>query len=170
MERDAEERILSALGRIEGRLAALGELEHLRDRRGARPGSRDAAEPAAPRIARVPAGGNDEEDWFALPEAQVAAILAPFANEQRVKLLKALYLGLTESGQLKEFTGLTGGQLYHHLKELALARFLSREVRGEYRLSSFGYYAFSALMILAAELLGEEMDEELVGPEEIQPD
>ncbi len=73
--------------------------------------------------------------------------------------------GATASGVI---TGLTGGQLYHHLKELALSRFLSRQVRGEYHLSGFGYYAFSAMMILASDLLAEEHDEELVTPEEIE--
>ena len=124
----------------------------------------------APRTVNVPGGGNDEEAWLELSEDEVAAVMAPFANAQRVRLLKALYLGIAESGQLKDFTGLTGGQLYHHLKELALAKFLSRHMRGEYRLSSFGYYAFSALMILAHDLLAQETDEEVVKPEEIELD
>jgi len=159
-----EERILASLARIEARLESAVP--------GSRPGIQRAhsVPPEAPAAKRVASGGNDEEAWLELPEDQVTAIVAPFANEQRVKLLKALYLGIAESGHLKEFTGLTGGQLYHHLKELALAKFLSRQIRGEYRLSSLGYYAFSALMILMADLLAEELDEEVVTPEEIELD
>lgn len=169
MQSEKEEKFLAALGRIEARLAVLNEMERTLARLEkslSLPKERPEAEPGE--TVRLPGGGNEEETWLDLPEDQVAAVLAPFANAQRVKLLKALYMGISESGQLKEFTGLTGGQLYHHLKELALAKFLSRKVRGEYRLSSFGYYAFSALMILVASLLEEEMEEEVVTPEEIE--
>ncbi|MGE5551054.1 MAG: hypothetical protein ACM3ZC_11075 [Bacteroidota bacterium] len=175
---EADERVISALDRIEARLGSLPEIERTVTRlekalsavrRGlTAPAGQQPRQESA--VARVAVGGNEEEVWLDLPEERVASVMAPFANEQRVKLLKALYLGLSESGQLREFTGLTGGQLYHHLKELALAKFLSRQVRGEYHLSTFGYYAFSALMILAADLLAEEPEEELVKPEEIEFD
>lgn len=179
MDPETDERVLAALDRIETRLGSLAELEQtvirleraLPTPRGEKAISQNRAD-ARPASAatRVAAGGNGEEDWLDLPEAQVASVMAPFANEQRVKLLKALYLGMSESSQLREFTGLTGGQLYHHLKELALARFLSRQVRGEYHLSTFGYYAFAALMILASDLVAEEPDEALIKPEEIEFD
>lgn len=173
MQKEIDERILSVLDRIDERLAVLADLERVLPRIARtlpqpQKGRTGVAETPPP--THVPGGGNDEETWLELSEDEVAGVMAPFANAQRVKLLKALYLGIAESGQLKEFTGLTGGQLYHHLKELALAKFLSRHVRGEYRLSSFGYYAFSALMILAHDLLTQETDEEVVKPEEIELD
>ncbi len=164
------ERILSALGRIEARLSSLGEMERALKKLGSPSGQVEESTPKTDKsagILSVPGGGNEEESWLTLSEEHLAALMAPFANQQRIKLLKALYLGFTESNQLKEFTGLSGGQLYHHLKELAMARFLTRQVRGEYRLSAFGYYAFSAFMILAADLLAEQAEEELVEPLEI---
>ena len=173
---EKQDKILAILGRLEARLAVLTEMERTLARLAKAVTAFKDKAPEESEISeikekplRLQVGGNEEETWLALPEEQVAAVLAPFANAQRVKLLKALYLGISESGQLKEFTGLTGGQLYHHLKELALAKFLSRKVRGEYRLSSFGYYAFSALMILVASLLEEEIrEEEVIAPEEIE--
>jgi len=164
MNAENNEAILAALARIETRLAALEDSDRQETRR-ERPAP--LARGQAPGVINVPISGNEEEQWMELPEDRVAAIMAPFANEQRIKLLKALYMGTTESGRLKDLTGLTGGQLYHHLKELALGKFLSRPVRGEYRLSAFGYYTFSALMILISDLIAEQMNEEIITPEEI---
>lgn len=169
-----EDPVLAALARIEERLPDLRRFEQvlhrLENKLAAGAGTRPASSKGGGETMRMPGGGNDEESWLGQPEERTAAVMAPFANAQRLKLLKALYLGISESSQLKEFTGLTGGQLYHHLKELALAKFLSRQIRGEYRLSSFGYHAFSAFMILAADLLAEEPDEDVVEPEEIELD
>ncbi|MGE5530427.1 MAG: hypothetical protein ACM3X6_14970 [Patescibacteria group bacterium] len=169
MEPDLTAQILAALARVEARLASLEERRPRRQPPDETADSRSA--PARgetqPKRARAAMGGNEEENWLDVPEDKIAAVMAPFASEQRIKLLKSLYLGISESGQLKDFTGLTGGQLYHHLKELALAKFLSKQVRGEYGLSSFGYYAFSAIMILVTDLLAEDLPEELIAPEEI---
>ena len=156
--------IMAALERIEARHSALERAVGCREH-----GPPPAGTAKAKASTRVQTGGNEEEDWLTLPEEQVASVMAPFANAQRLRILKALYLGESESGQLREMTGLTGGQLYHHLKELALAKFLSRQVRGEYRLSAFGYYTFSSIMILLSSLLREELDEDdTVSPEEIE--
>ncbi|MCL6613207.1 MAG: hypothetical protein K6U03_01080, partial [Firmicutes bacterium] len=94
MQPDTDERLLSALGRIEARLAVLSEMERTLARlERLLPAAKahHEVEPSAP--TRVPGAGNEEETWLDLPEEGVAAILSPFANAQRVKLLKALYMG-----------------------------------------------------------------------------
>ena len=75
----------------------------------------------------------------------VARIAGAFANEQRVRLLKALYQGYHTFTHLREQTGMKPGQLQHHLKELALGSLLvETPQRNHYQLSKHG----EALLLL----------------------
>lgn len=59
------------------------------------------------------------------PPASVERMLAPLAHEARIRIMQALYLGAKSSGELSEATGLKGGNLYYHLKELMHAAYVT---------------------------------------------
>jgi len=86
----------------------------------------------------VTSGPDDYEELFKADENLIAEVASSLANPSRVKLIKSLLAGDKTSSELSQDTGIDGGQLYHHLRELAKAKFLSRDHRGVYRLSHFG--------------------------------
>jgi len=92
----------------------------------------------------------------------VARLLSPFSNEQRILILKTLIDGSRTSSELTQATGLEGGQLYHHLKELALAEFIEQEQRGIYALTEKGRHALLTTLAMAMTL------EKRVIPEEVE--
>lgn len=67
-----------------------------------------------------------------------ARYCAALANEHRIKILKALAGQEQTTAQLSEFTGLEGGPLYHHLKELITARFVQQRERSCYKITREG--------------------------------
>jgi len=60
------------------------------------------------------------------------------ANEHRIRILKALAWDEKTAAQLTEGTGLEGGPLYHHLKELIAARFVRQKERSCYQITREG--------------------------------
>jgi DNA-binding HxlR family transcriptional regulator len=89
------------------------------------------------------------DKWLSCPESVVVHFLSPFSNEQRISLMKALFLGTKTATELKETTGLTDGQLYHHLKDLALAGYLLKEERNSYSLTTEGKMILSIVLGMA---------------------
>lgn len=77
-------------------------------------------------------------------------------------ILKTLIDGSRTSSELTQATGLEGGQLYHHLKELALAEFIEQEQRGIYALTEKGRHALLTTLAMAMTL------EKRVIPEEVE--
>ena len=98
---------------------------------------------------------HSEETWEGLrdvSEVQVAQFMSPFSSEQRIGLLKALAEGSQSAGELAEETGLSSGQLYHHLRELASARYLLSPERNSYELTLRGKRALLTVLGLAKSL------------------
>lgn len=87
-------------------------------------------------------GDGDEADGGrhpavdASPEA-VARMLAPLAHEGRIKLMQAMYNSPKSSGDLTHITGLKGGNLYYHLKELIRSNYVCERDDG-YDLTGLG--------------------------------
>jgi hypothetical protein len=71
--------------------------------------------------------GWDFKDILKCSPKRMAKLLSPFSNEQRIRILKMLLEGDKLSSELIQTTGLEGGQLYHHLKELALAEYIEQK-------------------------------------------
>ncbi|RLE58398.1 MAG: hypothetical protein DRJ32_06525 [Thermoprotei archaeon] len=69
---------------------------------------------------------------------RVEKLVAPLANSSRVALLKALLSKARSISEITEITGLRGGELYHHLKELIRSGYVTSEKRGVYRLTMKG--------------------------------
>jgi len=106
--------------------------------------------------------GYGVEDVLKCPPRRVASLLSPFSNEQRILILKALIEGDKGSSELSQATRLEGGQLYHHLKELALAEYIEQKERGVYALADKGRMALLTVLAMTMTL------EKRVTPEEIE--
>lgn len=76
-----------------------------------------------------------------------ASFCMALANEHRINILKALSEQELSTAQLTGFTGLEGGPLYHHIKELIKARFVHQKGRSCYQITQEG---LDALLTVAA--------------------
>ncbi len=84
------------------------------------------------------------------PADAFARACQPFSSPQRVHILGQLFgsSGKTAS-EIRESTGLAGGQLYHHLKDLIHAGLVRQTNRGEYRLTGPGTVSLLSMDLLA---------------------
>ncbi|MCD6357276.1 MAG: winged helix-turn-helix transcriptional regulator [Thermoproteales archaeon] len=81
---------------------------------------------------------------------RIVRTLGPLTNENRVKILLSLLEGPKTASELAQETGLEGGPLYHHLKELMLAGYVDSPERGKYVLTSGGCMVIRVAAALAA--------------------
>jgi predicted transcriptional regulator len=87
------------------------------------------------------------------PEAVIEKFFAVFDNGKRVALMRALLSGDNRtSAALREETGLTEGQFYHHMRDLAAAECLIKGGQDQYRLSDTG-----KILLLIAEAVASEL-------------
>jgi len=93
--------------------------------------------------------GVSDRYQISAPEAFTRAC-QPFSSPQRVQILKQLFgsSGKT-AGDIRESTGLAGGQLYHHLKDLIHSGLVRQTSRGEYRLTGPGMVTLLSMDLLA---------------------
>jgi len=106
--------------------------------------------------------GHDIESIMRCSPKRVAKLLSPFSSEQRILILKTLIKGDRSSSELSRETGLEGGQLYHHLKELALAEYIELKERGIYSLTEKGRMVLLTVLAMAYTL------EKGITPEEVE--
>jgi len=95
---------------------------------------------------------HDIESILKCSPKRIANLLSPFSNEQRVLILKTLVEGDRSSSELSQMTSLEGGQLYHHLKELALAEYIEQKERGIYALTEKGQMALLTVLAMSMTL------------------
>jgi DNA-binding HxlR family transcriptional regulator len=87
------------------------------------------------------------------PGRLIEKFFSIFSSEKRVSLMRALLNDETKtSAALKEETGLTEGQFYHHMRELAAAECLVKKDQDQYRLSNTGKILLLVVEALASEL------------------
>lgn len=84
-------------------------------------------------------------------DADVAKLASVLASKQRVGILRLLAGTELTSGELAESTGMAGGHLHHHLRDLISLGFVSRGPEGRYRVSDKGANAY---MVMASLLRG----------------
>ena len=102
-----------------------------------------------------------EDRLFDLPLEQAERRLAPFARKERLAILRALF-GQTKSvAELAESTGLTQGQIYHHLKELCQAEYVSSPSRNSYTLDPKGQIALMTLLAVALQMSAPQPSSEV---------
>ena len=93
-------------------------------------------------VSRYPYEGTDLARFGRECDDNMASAFAPFSNRNRVAVLRSLLSGGPRgpktSRQLTTDTGLRGGPLYHHLKELVLAGYVESPGRNSFRLTLLG--------------------------------
>ena len=93
--------------------------------------------------------------------AKVERLLAPLAHESRVRIMQVLCEGNCTSSELSVATGLTGGNLYHHLRDLIHAGYV-RELAKGYALSNVGLQLLLTVTGIAGEAVQDKEAEGLV--------
>lgn len=87
------------------------------------------------------------EELLTEDSISTARFCLALSHEHRVNLLKTLVCGEKTTSQLSDAVGLEGGPLYHHLKELISAKFVTQKERSVYMITQQG---FDALMTITA--------------------
>ena len=93
--------------------------------------------------------------------SSVERLLSPLSHEARIRLMQAIYGGAKTSGELAEATGLRGGNLYYHLKELMYAAYV-KESDGGYDLTGLGCQMLLTVTAIAANVVKDRGEEGLV--------
>ena len=93
--------------------------------------------------------------------AGVERMLTPLAHATRIQLMQALYEKSLASAELAEATGLRGGNLYYHLKELIHAHYV-REQDGQYSLTGLGCQLLITVTSIAVKVVEDAQDEGLI--------
>lgn len=104
------------------------------------------------------------EHVLRLSPKRVAKLVSPLSNEQRVAILKVILSGTKNSSGISEKTGLKGGELYHHLKELLRTNYITTKERGVYELTMKGEIALIMISGIASwleSMTEEEIEEQL---------
>lgn len=73
-----------------------------------------------------------------LEEKEMAEKISAISNAVRIKILKALAVGGKSYAELERFTGIRGGHLQFHLKNLIKAGYATRGLRGDYVITAEG--------------------------------
>jgi DNA-binding MarR family transcriptional regulator len=81
--------------------------------------------------------------------AELARQFGPFSSPERIALLLALYRSDCNAQALCDESGLTQGQLYHHIKELIYVGYVQQQGRSRYRITEKGSQALLTLAVLA---------------------
>jgi hypothetical protein len=95
-----------------------------------------------------------------VPAASIERLLSPLAHEARIRLMQAMYDGPKTSGQLSEATGMKGGNLHYHLKELIFGGYIENQQEG-YELTPFGCMMLVTMSMIAEENVKDRGDEGL---------
>lgn len=110
-------------------------------------------------------GGNDyaanPHPVVSTPAANVERMLSPLAHEARIKLMQAMYDGPRAAGELSEATGLKGGNLYYHLKELLHAAYV-KEQNGGYDLTELGCQMLLTVAAIAGQVIKDSGEQGLL--------
>lgn len=75
-------------------------------------------------------------------DEDIATLCSALSSKQRIVILKNLWKNKLSSGELAALTGMTGGHLHHHLKDLLTLGLIIKEDSGKYAATSFGINAY----------------------------
>ena len=83
------------------------------------------------------------------PAENVERLLSPPAHAGRIKIMQALFRTPLSASDLSQKTGLRGGALYHHLRELKYGCYLTDTEEG-YGLTALGRQLLLAVTLIAS--------------------
>jgi DNA-binding HxlR family transcriptional regulator len=109
---------------------------------------------------RLGRGLNEPNAVDTTPAANVERLLAPLAHEGRIKIMQALSGGTLTPSELTARTGFQGGGLYHHLKELKYASYIS-DKDGKYSLTPLGRQLLMTVTLMAKDAVVDRGEEGL---------
>jgi DNA-binding transcriptional ArsR family regulator len=95
------------------------------------------------------------------PAANVERLLSPLAHEARIRILQAIFPAPRSSGELSDLTGLRGGNLYYHLRELIHAEYVT-EREGAYDLTGLGLQMLITVTTVASKVVEDRGEEGLL--------
>lgn len=75
-------------------------------------------------------------------DEDIAKLCSALASKQRILILKELSIKKLASGELTAITGMTGGHLHHHLRDLLSLGLIEKEASGKYAATTFGLNAY----------------------------
>jgi len=101
------------------------------------------------------------EQVIETPAANVELMLSSLAHEGRIRLLQLLYTGPKATPELSTETGMKGGNLHYHLKELAYAHYIEQR-DGLYRLTERGAQMLITVTCLAKLVVEDQGERGLV--------
>ena len=93
-----------------------------------------------------------------IPAAKVERLLAPLAHRGRIGIMQALLRGPVGPSELSEVTGLHGGGLYHHLRELQHSAYV-RQDEGRYHLTQLGGQLLAMVLCVANDVVADRPEE-----------
>lgn len=88
-------------------------------------------------------------------------LLAPLAHAARIRLMLALTAGPLAAAQLSERSGLKGGNLYHHLRDLIHNTYVRDHADRTYELSSLGRQMLLTLTRIATYVVKDRQEDGL---------
>ncbi|HJN14555.1 MAG TPA: winged helix-turn-helix domain-containing protein [Armatimonadota bacterium] len=95
-----------------------------------------------------------------VPAGHIERMLSPLAHEARIGILQQLYPRAATSGELTELTGLKGGNLHYHLKELMYGGYVEQE-KGKYGLTNLGAQMLITMASIAEQNVKDRGDDGL---------
>ncbi|NIM07162.1 MAG: helix-turn-helix domain-containing protein [Armatimonadetes bacterium] len=97
----------------------------------------------------------------ATPASNIERMLTPIAHEARIRIMQTMHDGPRSSGELSSATGLKGGNLYYHLKELIHAAYVT-EKDGGYDLTPLGCQLLLTFASIAGKVVKDRGEEGLL--------
>jgi len=86
------------------------------------------------------------------PASKIERLLSPIAHEARIRIMQAMYDRPKTSGELSAATGLKGGNLYYHLKELIHGAYVTERGKG-YDLTGLGCQMLVTVSMIAEQVV-----------------
>lgn len=75
-------------------------------------------------------------------DEDIAKLCSALASKQRILILKQLSQNKLASSELTAVTGMTGGHLHHHIRDLLSLGLIEKEASGKYSATTFGINAY----------------------------
>lgn len=103
-------------------------------------------------------GQDDRREWDHVREddvlrshsaSEIARLFSPFGSAERLAILFSLYRSEKTGQALCEETGLTQGQLYHHVKDLIYLGYVRQRGRNRYDITLKGRQALLTMVLMA---------------------
>ena len=92
-----------------------------------------------------------DEEVYGIDPRDIVNLVSPFNSEQRIRILRILTRHRSANMSLiSRETGLAGGELYHHLKELLHRGYIESKRRGIYSITAKGEISLIIISGLAA--------------------